>query len=141
MCIIIRQAVLALRLEQQKMSKKAISKKAITKIKDSQAGFTLSEVLVSLCIVCFIMGALWQWGIVMQRTATVMAQNQQALLFADQAYADLAVQNQDGWQTEITSEPTGGLLYETTVTISAPNRKWEFYYISPVKIVGGNHAL
>lgn len=135
MCIIIRQVVLALRLERQKMSKKAI-----TKIKDTQAGFTLSEVLVSLCIVCFIMGALWQWGIVMQRTATVMAQNQQALLFADQAYADLAVQNQDGWQTEITSEPTGGLLYETMVTISTPNRKWEFYYISPVKIVGGNHA-
>lgn len=140
MCIIIKQDVLVLQRNRQHTNKKSIEGKSkgrhrIEKKIECQEGFTLPELLVSLCIVCFIMGAVWQWGTVMQRTSTAMAQNQEALWIADQIYAGFPVQCPENWGVEAQSVFTGGALYETTVHISAPNRSWEFFYIGPVKVV------
>lgn len=101
----------------------------------SSAGFTLPEVLVSLCIVCMILHGVWQWGIVMYRTSDAMAQNQTAVVLAQQVYAGVKPDCPEGWHIEVLSHPTGGILYETLVTVGVQNRSWQFYYAGPEEIV------
>lgn len=100
-----------------------------------QAGFTLPEVLVSLCIVLIMMHGVWQWGIVMQRTSETMAQNQQAVFLAQQVFSGIRPQCPDGWTIHVQSEPSGGILYETQVTIKVQRRQWQFYYAGLEEIV------
>lgn len=131
MCIIIRRDVLGFPLWRNK----AKSNNGIPGKSNTQAGFTLPEVLVSLCIVMLIMHGVWQWGIVMQRTSEAMAQNQQAVFLAQQVFSGIEPQCPDGWTMHVQSEPNGKLLYETKVTIQAQRRQWQFYYAGPEEIV------
>ena len=100
-----------------------------------QSGFTLPEMLVSLCILGFIMHGVWQWGTVLYRTSDTMAQNQQAVYIAQQIYAGLSPICPEGWDIYVASIRDTGLLYETTVQIRANHRQWQFYYAGPEEIV------
>ena len=100
-----------------------------------QAGFTLPEMLVSLCILGVIMHGVWQWGTVLYRTSDTMAQNQQAVYIAQQIYAGFSPDCPEGWDIRAESIRSEGLLYETTVQIQANYRQWQFYYVGPEEIV------
>ena len=76
-----------------------------------QSGFTLPEMLVSLCILGFIMHGVWQ------------------------IYAGLSPICPEGWDIYVASIRDTGLLYETTVQIRANHRQWQFYYAGPEEIV------
>lgn len=100
-----------------------------------QAGFTLPEMLVSLCILGVIMHGVWQWGTVLYRTSDTMAQNQQAVYIAQQIYTGFSPDCPEGWDIRAESIRSEGLLYETTVQIQANYRQWQFYYVGPEEIV------
>ena len=95
------------------------------------SGFTLPEMLVSLCILSFVMYGDWQWGTLLYRTSDVMAQNQQAVSIAQQIYAGLSPDCPAGWEIDVASVRGQGQLYETTVQIQAGHRQWQFYYAGP----------
>ena len=69
MCIIIKQGVPVLL-----QWKNSLHCSGMTKKMSRQGGFTLVEVLVSLCILIFMMQGVLQWGTVMQRTSEAMVQ-------------------------------------------------------------------
>ena len=96
-----------------------------------QSGFTLPEMLVSLCILSFIMYGVWQWGTLLYRTSDTMVQNQQAVFIAQQIYAGLSPDCPAGWEIDVASVRGQGQLYETTVQIQAGHRQWQFYYAGP----------
>ena len=121
MCIIIKRGGRGLPLYRIKESN----------VDRKQSGFTLPEMLVSLCILSFVMYGVWQWGTLLYRTSDVMAQNQQAVSIAQQIYAGLSPDCPAGWEIEAVSVRGQGQLYETTVQIQAGHRQWQFYYAGP----------
>ena len=106
-----------------------------TNIDRKQSGFTLPEMLVSLCILSFVMYGVWQWGTLLYRTSDTMAQNQQAVAIAQQIYAGLSPDCPVGWEIDAVSVRGQGQLYETTVQIRAGHRQWQFYYAGPEELV------
>ena len=100
-----------------------------------QGGFTLPEMLVSLCILGIVMHSVGQWGTVLYRTSDTMAQNQQAIYMAQQLYAGLSPECPEGWDVSVTSIRSAGLLYETTIQIQTNHRLWQFYYVGPEAVV------
>ena len=117
MCIIIKPVALVSLLFQ---NNKCIGK--------NNSGFTLVEVLVSLAIVMLVMYGVFQWGIVMQKTSDVMAKEQEAIYLVQQVCAGHTPNMPNGWNLDVVSIPTEGLLYETTVSVSTGNRCWNFYF-------------
>lgn len=99
--------------------------------KRNQSGFTLPEVLVSLCIVGMLLQGVWQWGLVMQQTAKQMAENDLALYYAQAAFVGQMPQCPEDWYMAVESAPVGELLEAVTVTVHAPSRAWTFYQIVP----------
>lgn len=100
-----------------------------------QSGFTLPELLVSLCILGIVMHGVWQWGTVLYRTSDTMAQNRQAVYLAQQIYAGFSPDCPEGWEVTVASSKHKGMLYETTVQIRANQRQWQFYYAGVEEIV------
>lgn len=146
MSIIIRQgvpvsAMCQIKMQQERRNKTSskiqhkIQNEIQNKPERKQGGFTLPEILVSLCILTILMQGVGQWGIVMQRTADTMAQNQQAVLLAQQIYAGLEPQCPQGWQVQVESSADIGLLYETEVMIMSEKRRWQFYYAGEEEVL------
>ena len=99
-----------------------------------QDGFTLPEMLVSLCIMGIVMHGVWQWGTVLYRTSDTMAQNYQAVYLAQQIYAGLSPECPAEWNINVESVSNGGLLYETSIEVKHQQRRWHFYYVGPEEI-------
>lgn len=118
MCIIIRQGDVAYPPKDKKF-------------RSNQKGFTLPEILVSLCILFMLMQSVWQWGAVMLGTANRMEENDTAVLLAQQYFAGLNPQCPDGWHADVQTDTRSAVLQETTVTIWSNHRSWDFYYAGP----------
>ena len=130
MCIITKRgdhALLPLRIKPRPKGKPNVAIQ-------SQAGFTLPEMLVSLCILGILLHGIWQWGTVLSRTSATTYQNQQAVYLAQQLYAGLSPSCPDGWEIGVSSTSTGGLLYESIITIQNDHRRWQFYYVGPEEL-------
>ena len=124
MCIIIRRDV-------------AESPQCQRKTNRTQQGFTLPEVLVSLCIVLMLLFGVYQWGIVMQRTAYAMTQNQQAIFLCKQLCAGITPTCQPDWSVAVHAEPISGTLYASDICITHGTRQWQFYYVGPEVLQDG----
>jgi len=129
MCIIIKQGVPVLL-----QWKNSLHCSGMTKKIGRQGGFTLVEVLVSLCILTLMMHGVLQWGTVMQRTSEAMVQNQQAVFLMQQVFSGIEPQCPEGWNVQIQSKPIDGTLYETQVMIQSQHRQWQFYYAGPEEL-------
>ena len=108
----IRQVVLALRKKRQ-----------------DRSGFTLPELLLSLCICILVLQIVWQWAVLQERAEERQQQNRQAVWLAQSAFANaLSGDIPSGWDVQVEQAPCGFLLQEKLVTVSFENQSWSFYY-------------
>lgn len=71
--------------------------------KQYEKGFTLPELLVSLCILMILLQGVWQWGVLFQRTTERIQQNQQAVLIAQCYFANFPLDLPAGWSVNCTA--------------------------------------
>lgn len=90
-------------------------------------GFTLPEVLVSLCILLLLLQMVWQWGQLAICSEERMQQNQQAILLAKTILAGLQPELPEGWSFAI-KEKQGAILQETDLDVFYGTQHWQFYY-------------
>lgn len=90
-------------------------------------GFTLPEVLVSLCILLLLLQMVWQWGQLIMHSEERVQQNQQAILLAKTVLAGIQPDLPEGW-TFVIKEKQGAILQETDLDISYGKQHWQFYY-------------
>jgi len=99
--------------------------------RNNQSGFTLPEVLVSLCIVWMLLQGICQWGAVMQGTLERMGENDKAVYLAQEVLYGRVPECPDSWQIRVEEQRRSELLEETIVTIQSERRTWQFYYAGP----------
>lgn len=97
------------------------------KRKIDQKGFSLPEVLVSLCILLLLLQMVWQWGQLMICSETRVQQNQQAILVAKTVLAGLQPDLPNKWSYSVIQKP-GFSLLEKSVTVTYGDQHWNFYY-------------
>ncbi len=97
--------------------------------KQYEKGFTLPELLVSLCILMILLQGVWQWGVLFQRTTERIQQNQQAVLIAQCYFANFPLDLPAGWSVTVQREETGTKLEQQFVVVSYQEQQWPFYYI------------
>ena len=124
MCITIKPVVQELLQRRHNLQIKIWS---AMRMKD-QKGFTLPEVLVSLCILLLLLSAVWQWGIVMQRSVDHMEENQCAVYLAQQIIAGITPQYPLDWAVKVDYDSGHVLCNGAIITVVSPSRQWEFYY-------------
>lgn len=124
MCITIKPVAPEL---QQRQNNLQISIWKAIRIQD-QKGFTLPEVLVSLCVLLLLLSAVWQWSIVMQRSVERMEENQYAVYLAQQTLAGIVPQYPPDWAIKVDYENKHMLCNDVIITVASPYRQWEFYY-------------
>ncbi len=92
-------------------------------------GFTLPELLVSLCICVLVLQSVYQWSLVAEKSQAGGWQARQALSLGQSALngADCAVP--PGWTVRTEKRPCGEDLTETEVTVECGGRIWHFYYV------------
>ena len=108
--------------------KQVAAESAQQKNERRQAGFTLVEVLVSLCVILMVMLLIYHWGPLMYATTNHINKNDQAIYLAQQALAGLEPQCLSGWQVSTVQTDRSALLQETIVTVRHGQHSWEFYY-------------
>lgn len=92
-------------------------------------GFTLPELLVSLCILLLLMQGVWQWNAVLRQGIARVEQNQQAVYLAQCCLNKIQPDLADGWSVAVEREPVNDILQQTTVIVSYQNQRWPFCYV------------
>lgn len=91
-------------------------------------GFTIPEILVSLCILLLLLHSVWQWTVLTERTNQRIQQNQQAVLLAQEALAGGAAHLPAGWTVQQEQEDCGAVLAAQSITVCYGAQRWQFYY-------------
>ncbi len=91
-------------------------------------GFTIPEILVSLCILMLLLHSVWQWTVLTERTNQRIQQNQQAVLLAQEALAGSVVYQPTGWTVQLEQEDCGAVLTAQQITVCYGAQCWQFYY-------------
>ena len=97
--------------------------------KQHEKGFTLPELLVSLCILMILLQGVWQWGLLFQRTNERIQQNQQAVLIAQCYFTNLPQELPAGWSVTVERKEKETKLEQQLVVVSYQEQQWPFYYI------------
>lgn len=99
----------------------------------TRSGFTLPEVLVSLCILIMVLQCAWQWNLLTQRTQMQQQENRRAITLAEAALSNAEVSAPDGWQVCMTVKDEGNGLQDREVTVRYNDHSWKFYYTGEVQ--------
>ena len=94
----------------------------------ARSGFTLPEVVVSLCILMMVLQCAWQWNLLTQRTQIQQQENRFAIALAEAALSNVAVPIPVGWQVQVTTYNEASGLQGKEVTVNYGGHSWEFYY-------------
>lgn len=98
-----------------------------------KAGFTLPELLVSLCILLLLMQGVWQWSMVLRQGVARVEQNQQAVYIAQCCLNNVQPDLSAGWSVTVEREPVNAILQQTTVIVSYQDQQWPFCYVGKVQ--------
>lgn len=93
-----------------------------------KSGFTIPEILVSLCILMLLLHSVWQWTVLTERTNQRIQQNQQAVWLAQEALAGSVVHQPTGWTVQLEQEDCGAVLTAQQITVCCGEQRWQFYY-------------
>lgn len=91
-------------------------------------GFTIPEVLVSLCILLLLLHSVWQWTVLTERTNQRIRQNQQVVRLAQETLAGSTAQLPAGWTVQREQERCGAVLTAQKITVCCGAQCWQFYY-------------
>lgn len=95
-------------------------------------GFTLPELLVSLCILLLLMQGVWQWNMMLRQGVARVEQNQQAVYIAQCCLNNLQPDLSAGWSVTVEQEPVNDILQQTTVVVSYQSQQWPFCYVGKI---------